>query len=144
MLLVYQVENRAVHDSLNPSNVLINIHTCTHMHTTVHMLIQAPIFNPDTTDPVEHYELIYREASGGENTSQIVLPEATPTTFVDVTITGLKKGTRYVLFVIAYNSRGPGRTFTSVVVETIVDRKMFFHKFSEICLGLFHHVCQKL
>ena len=93
------------------------------MHSPVHTLTQAPIFNPDTTDPVEHYELIHREERGGENTSQIVLPEATPTTFVDVTITGLQKGTSYVLFVIAYNSRGPGRTFTSVVVQTIVDRK---------------------
>lgn len=94
-----------------------------HTHTHVHTLTQAPIFNPDTTDPVDFYELIYREASGGQNTSQMVPPEATPTTFVDVTISGLRKGTQYVLFVIAYNSRGPGRLFTSVRVQTRVDRK---------------------
>ena len=68
---------------------------------------------------------MYQKNSGGPATSKTVGTALLPgSSFITVVLSGLDKGTGYVVSVTAFNSRGAGRTYVYPVLETIVDRKM--------------------
>ena len=83
--------------------------------------IQAPIFDPSTTDDPDFYVV---EVSNQDDSHSISRNVPASTDPLMITLNDLMKGTTYRARIVAYNDRGVG-TFTDFfMVETRVDRKL--------------------
>lgn len=83
--------------------------------------IQAPIFDPSTTDDPDFYVIEVSNQDGSHSITRNVPASTDP---LMVTLNDLMKGTIYRARIVAYNDRGVG-TFTGFfTAQTRVDRKL--------------------
>ena len=83
--------------------------------------IQAPIFDPSTTDDPDFYVVEVSNQDGSHSITRNVPASTDP---LMVTLNDLMKGTIYRARIVAYNDRGVG-TFTDFfTAQTRVDRKL--------------------